>query len=337
MTVTIIVEPAGNVTQTKTLPAGSWVSFTNSLGQTYAEIKNNLSTAIDFTVNCFTCQYPGGMTRLRYIQRWFTMSTSSPSRNIDAKLHWTNSEMIGISLPYELKIYQQPTSGGGWVNLGGTPDPPTNLILGSGITNINGVFAIAHRWTPKVMAFTLITALYDYSSQRSVIQWASPLVTDDYGFYVERSFRRGSLEDMWEPVGTVGYNPTGMYGFSEKLTDQGRYMYRLFAYDKEGNEYESEPFAIEVGSMPSNYALEQNYPNPFNPTTVIRYMIPENTKVTLKVYDVFWREVRTLVDEEKAAGRHEAAFDGSALPSGTYYYKLEAGSFVQIRKMNLTK
>ncbi len=336
MTIKIIVEPAGNVTQTRTLTPGSWISFTNSLGQTVADIKNNLSTPIDFTVNCYTCQYPGGMTRLRYIQRWYSFSSTAAARNIDARLYWTNSEMVGISLPYELKIYQQPAPGGIWVNLGGTPDPPTNTILGTGIINTNGVFAIAHRWTPKVMAFTLISALYDYTSQRSVIQWTSPLITDEQGFYLERS-TRGGIEDSWETVGTVGYNPIGDYGFSEKLTEQGRYLYRLFATDREGNEYESEPFAVEVGNMPGSYVLEQNYPNPFNPTTVIRYAIPENAKITLKVYDVFWREVRTLVDEEKAAGRHEATFDASALPSGTYYYKLEAGSFVQVRKMNLTK
>lgn len=91
------------------------------------------------------------------------------------------------------------------------------------------------------------------------------------------------------------------------------------------------------GSIPENYSLEQNYPNPFNPNTIIEYSIPENSFVSLKIYNVLGKEVSTLMNEEKNAGTYEVNFNASALSSGVYFYKLEAGNFVQTRKMILMK
>jgi hypothetical protein len=85
--------------------------------------------------------------------------------------------------------------------------------------------------------------------------------------------------------------------------------------------------------MPRDYGLEQNFPNPFNPTTSIAYEIPAFSHVTMKVYDMLGREVATLVNEEKPAGRYTVQFNASGLASGVYLYEMEAGSFVQIRKL----
>ncbi len=80
-----------------------------------------------------------------------------------------------------------------------------------------------------------------------------------------------------------------------------------------------------------------NYPNPFNPTTTISYQIPSAEKVTLKIFDVLGKEIITLVDGYKEAGSYHAVFDASQLPSGVYIYRLEAGSFVESKKMILAK
>jgi len=87
----------------------------------------------------------------------------------------------------------------------------------------------------------------------------------------------------------------------------------------------------------SDFSLHQNYPNPFNPNTRIKYQIPELSFVTLKVYDVLGNEVATLINEEKPVGSYEIEFDATTLPSGIYFYKLQAGSFVETRKMVLMK
>lgn len=90
-------------------------------------------------------------------------------------------------------------------------------------------------------------------------------------------------------------------------------------------------------SIPSGYKLEQNFPNPFNPTTTISYELSATGYVTLKVYDLLGREVRTLVRETERPGRHEVSFDGSRLSSGIYLLQLTSGSFRQSKAMVLLK
>ncbi len=89
--------------------------------------------------------------------------------------------------------------------------------------------------------------------------------------------------------------------------------------------------------LPRDFALQQNYPNPFNPSTVIVYELPTVSDVVLTVYDMLGREVATLVRQRQAAGRYRATFNAQNLSSGVYLYRLQAGSFVQTKKMMLLK
>jgi hypothetical protein len=85
------------------------------------------------------------------------------------------------------------------------------------------------------------------------------------------------------------------------------------------------------------FSLGQNYPNPFNPNTLISYQLPTGSNTVLKVYDILGSEAATLVNEYKPAGRYEVEFSGAALPSGVYFYQIQAGSFVSTKKMILLK
>jgi hypothetical protein len=90
-------------------------------------------------------------------------------------------------------------------------------------------------------------------------------------------------------------------------------------------------------SSPESFKLNQNYPNPFNPSTIIGYCVPVNGLVVLKVYDILGKEVATLVNEEKAAGRNEVIFDASIFASGMYFYRIQAGSFSAVKKLVFMK
>jgi hypothetical protein len=92
-----------------------------------------------------------------------------------------------------------------------------------------------------------------------------------------------------------------------------------------------------TGEVPRAFSLDQNYPNPFNPTTTITYRISSLSHVTLKVYDVLGRAIATLVEARVQPGTYQTAFDASYLSSGIYFYRLQAGDFVQARKMVLMK
>lgn len=93
----------------------------------------------------------------------------------------------------------------------------------------------------------------------------------------------------------------------------------------------------EHSSLPNSYALQQNYPNPFNPSTAISFQLPVSSHVTLKVFEVNGREVATLVDGELRSGEHAVVFDASSLPSGVYIYRVQAGNFVEQKKLEVIK
>jgi len=94
---------------------------------------------------------------------------------------------------------------------------------------------------------------------------------------------------------------------------------------------------IEENLIPKKYELSQNYPNPFNPSTTIKYQIPNSGKVTLTLYNVLGREIKTLLNSYQNAGQYEIKFDASGLPSGVYFYKLTSGSFSDLKKLILVK
>ena len=93
----------------------------------------------------------------------------------------------------------------------------------------------------------------------------------------------------------------------------------------------------QTNQVPLSYNLAQNYPNPFNPTTIINYSVPKAGLVLIKVYDILGREVTQLVNEQKNAGTYNIEFNASKLATGVYFYRMQAGNFVETKKLLLLK
>jgi hypothetical protein len=337
LNIQIEVEPSTAASQTQVVGT-SYTAFANSNGQNFAQIKSNSGTIPSFTVNMTPCTDPSGMTRIRYVRRVYTFSGTGSSYNVDMILYYSANEAVPyVTNQSLLKVYRQALTNGSWVQVGGTANPTASTVTVTGVTAISGTFALAHTWSPKAMSFRLASALYDRASRQVVLQWSAAMNVNEDGFFVERVNARDAETGTWEPVGRVAKNSAGDYGFSEKIAEEGSYLYRVFAYDTDGESYESQPMSVEVSNAPTAFALDQNYPNPFNPATSIRFSVPQTSNVSLKVYDMFWREVATLVNEAKAAGTYNVSFDASKLPSGTYFYRMDAGNFTATHKMNLMK
>lgn len=90
-------------------------------------------------------------------------------------------------------------------------------------------------------------------------------------------------------------------------------------------------------NLSNNFSLQQNYPNPFNPTTIISYSVSISSLVTIKIYDILGKEIQTLVNEEKHSGNFEVEFDGSKYSNGVYFYRMQAGDFIETKKLILLK
>jgi len=140
-------------------------------------------------------------------------------------------------------------------------------------------------------------------------------------------------------INCVGITP-GEYYLRLKV---GSNMEVSYALGNEYNDFENlekkHYNSVELFSagIITTYDLFQNYPNPFNPSTTIRYQIPQDGMVTLKIFDILGREVRTVVNELKTKGRYEVTFNAGSLASGLYIYEINSGSFKASKKMTLIK
>jgi hypothetical protein len=184
------------------------------------------------------------------------------------------------------------------------------------------------------------------------LRWETATEVNNYGFEVERSPLNPpqvGKTGEWEKIGFVeghgNSNSPKNYSFTDDNVIYGNYNYRLKQIDNDGTFEYSNAIEVFVGNIPNSISLEQNYPNPFNPTTSIKYTVGSRQIVRLAVYDILGNEVATLINEEKAAGHYEVEFSSGFIyqtikewiPSGVYIYQLQAGSFIETKKMILLK
>jgi hypothetical protein len=183
-----------------------------------------------------------------------------------------------------------------------------------------------------------------------VLNWSTATEVNNYGFEVERSLVTGHQSlGNWEKIGFVNGNGNSSsqkeYSFVDDNSIAGNLQYRLKQIDTDGGyKYYSQIAKVNFSvtgvtenQIPEEYALMQNYPNPFNPATVIKYQIPEESHVTLKVYNIIGQTAATLVDKTQTAGRYNVEFNGENLSAGIYFYKLSTDNFTSVKKMILTK
>ncbi len=125
---------------------------------------------------------------------------------------------------------------------------------------------------------------------------------------------------------------------SATITNAGGFPVIGSAFDMDDLAFGPAVSVDEKGNViPDVYELHQNYPNPFNPRTMIQYAIPKASRVSLIVYNMLGEEAATLVNGLQDAGVYRAEFDGTNLPSGTYFYRLQAGEFSEVKKLTLLK
>ncbi len=169
------------------------------------------------------------------------------------------------------------------------------------------------------------------------LNWSTATELNNQGFEVQRKFGSNDFVTIGSVKGHGTTTSPNNYTYVDKLTDAGKYFYRLKQIDYDGK-YEYSQI-VEVNWSPFiTYKLEQNYPNPFNPTTTIGFGIPEKGSVRLSVLNILGEEIKVLLNEEKEAGYHSIDFNGSDLPSGVYFYRiLAAKDFVSTKKMILLK
>ncbi len=195
----------------------------------------------------------------------------------------------------------------------------------------------------------LVSFTAEKNSGAVLLRWNTATEKNNMGFEIQRQSDSKTIPEenaAWEKIGFVSGKGTsaepGIYSFKDDKAPGGTIHYRLKQIDFNGDVHYYGKIEIEVDNLPTEYALTQNYPNPFNPSTTIKYDIPVQSHVTMKIYDGLGRLIKTLVNDMKKPGSYTAAWDGSnsnnqLAASGLYICRIEAGNFSAIRKMLLLK
>ncbi|GBD86928.1 bacterial leucyl aminopeptidase precursor [bacterium BMS3Abin03] len=229
--------------------------------------------------------------------------------DFNAYYHTTNDLISHYNFPYYLKMSK------------------TGLGTLATLVNITNIVPV------ELVSFSAI-AMQDGVK----LEWKTATELNNQGFEIERSVNG----NVFATVGFVEGNGTSSeinyYSYTDHPFIDGvtKIYYRLKQVDFDGSFKYSNKVEVEL-ITPLEFALEQNYPNPFNPSTVIKYSIPDNSFVTLNVYNLLGRKVATLVNDLQEAGSYEITFNASNLASGVYVYRLQSGSFNSVMKMILVK
>jgi len=187
-----------------------------------------------------------------------------------------------------------------------------------------------------------LTSFVSTVSGKSVIlEWKTATELNSNGYEIERINKNdGTTNSAWKEIAFVkgagnSYSQK-QYSFSDNSLQAGKYQYRLKIIDNNGSFKYSQVTETEV-IAPAEFILSQNYPNPFNPVTTIKYSLPIDCKVMLSVYSITGQKVAELINKMQTAGEYNIQFNANGLASGTYIYRLQAGTFVQTKKMIILK
>ncbi len=272
-------------------------------------------------------------------ERYWTISNSAVFFN-DATLNINLAGIGGITNPNRLLIVRRASLFDPW--------RPFNTTHASGVLSATfsssefyGDFAIASLAAENPLPVELASFSAQRVERGVELRWTTASEKNNAGFEVQTRSDKGqvSRETEWRALGFVKGNGTTSDAKSYSFVDRtatGKAQYRLKQIDFDG-QFEILPTVEVDAGLPRTFELGQNYPNPFNPTTAISYQLPVASEVSLKVYDLLGREVATLVNQRQEAGRYQALFNAASLSSGVYFYRLQAGAFLETKKMMLVK
>jgi hypothetical protein len=205
----------------------------------------------------------------------------------------------------------------------------------------------------SLLPVELVSFIASVDHLNSILRWETATEINNFGFEIERriigdkdlaSTNNGNTTKtlVWSKASFVSGSGTSNspknYSFTDRNLHPGRYAYRIKQIDQDGTFKYSQSVEVEVGLVPKVLTLSQNYPNPFNPMTTIEFTLAEDSKVSLKVFDMLGREVAMLMSRELKAGvLHQETFDVSKLSSGMYIYRLQTGNKSLVKKLMVLK
>jgi hypothetical protein len=296
-----------------------------ALEYTPVTLSNVVGSGI-FTVSAVDGIHPNA-TGTDFLQMYWKL-TNGGIISADVTFNYLQSDVVGDETSYDLFRYNGIM----------IPYSPFSLNAATNVASVSGLNSFSD-WTLGIdgnVPVELSSFTANVIGKSVKLNWQTETEVNNYGFEIERSVAKNSWEKIGFVNGSGNSNSQKKYSFTDENVLSEKYSYRLKQVDNDGQfEYSK---TIEVSLIkPAQFSLEQNYPNPFNPNTTIKFSIPEASNVKVVVFNLLGEEIKTLLNEQKESGTHSVIFNATNLNSGVYLYKIEAGSFIQTRKMTLVK
>ena len=176
-----------------------------------------------------------------------------------------------------------------------------------------------------------------YENNKVLLNWRTASEVNNEGFEIHSSPDNQNFSMIGSVKGKGNSTERNEYSFADKQIYNPVIYYRLIQVDYDGTRHIAGETVVNTGITLMNFTLMQNYPNPFNPSTKIKYVIPEKSFVSLKLYDILGNCAAQLVDTEQDAGIHELTLNAADYSSGVYFYTITAGKFTASKKLVIIK
>ncbi len=311
------IKPASEDTTPPSVPSG----LSATAGDRYVSISWNANTEPDMkNYHIFRRTSPSGQE----------IYIASPPKILTT--YTDNSVTNGTTYYYQICAVDQSNNRSKLCDMvSATPNPPLDI-------------------TPPATPTITSTSVFQGGVK---LEWMQNTEPDLANYYIYRSTINGFIPSLSKPMITSNKIATVDKSLTEYndivgVESHQVYYYKISAVDNSNNEsgYSNQATVTTLNilndNLPLEYTLSQNTPNPFNPITEIEFWIPNDENVIIVIYDLMGNEIKTLVDEYKIVGQHKVNWDGNdnsghSVSGGIYFYQIQAGDFIQTRKMVLLK
>ncbi len=341
---TLTLGPSATLTETSTNIVVGNVATTRNVAKTVNNQFGNIGVelsdpAVDLGSTAVT--RVTGAAKGVSIKRYYKIVPAvNTGLNTTFVFHYNDraAELNGIT-ESTLKVWESTNDGTSWAYGGnGTVNTTANTVTTTVQDFLMGTSGFSE-WTLAANG-TLPVELTSFTAnaiQGGVqVKWETATEINNAGFTVQRSTNNSVWEDAKFFPASGNSNSPRNYSFIDKVKKDGKYFYRLKQRDNDGTEKAFDAVEVTV-KMDWTYQLNQNYPNPFNPATKISFSIMKPGMVKLSVFNAIGQVVKTYANNYSEAGTYSVSFDGRELPSGLYFFKMEAGNYSSMKKMMLVK
>ena len=276
---------------------------------------------------------------------WVAIGASLPDVPVNAIAVDPSNNNI-VYLGTDVGVFASTDGGSTWTSF--NTGLPVVAVFDIGISPVNGALRVSTHgrgiWENTNSPLPVNLTSFTVNAQNFgnvLLEWYTATEQDSYGFDIERAVIISDKSELkWSKISFVpgkGNSSAPMkYDYIDKTPTGGaKFAYRLKQIDNSGNfKYYGQQ---EITLALNDFGLYQNYPNPFNPSTVIKYQLPADANVKIRLFNSIGEELKTLVNENKKAGIYEFQFNASGFASGIYYYRLDSGNFTDTKKLIILK